>query len=309
MSKIIEYPHPVLINETDDFLNSTFNVELISVNDSGENITIGISNYLESTGIKSLIDNSLANIIVRVECKITSYRYIKNLNLNSYTTIDIPKKEISDEIILIPLIIINNNIENYKLEEFNKEYFSELSFCLRKGDIIAKSTRDIKIKLQTIFTKNTASIILVARDNNSDKIKAFFPTNKNDNPDNSDYIKIILPSKDYDKYQKLCQKRHFKAGIKKYIEASLFLPVIVEAIGKLREIEETEEEDKYSGTVWADSIISKLKSLGINLGNSETLSNYEIANLLLDNIISESFDNLIQKMNEWNTIRPAEGDE
>lgn len=309
MSKQIEYPHPVLINGTDDLINSTFNLEKVSENDIGENIIVELLCSLESAGLESLINCNLANCIARIECKITSWRFVTELKLNDITTISIPKKDISEEVTITAFITINNDAEKYILEEFNKEYFGELSFKLRKGDILAKSSPDIKIKFKTIFTKNTASIINVARDNNCDKIRAFFPTNKEDNPDNSDYIKIILPPNEHDKFQKLCQKKHFKSGVKKYIESSLYLPVIVEAVGKLRELEEYEDiEDEYSGTVWADSIKSKLKSLGIDLGSINKISNYEIANLLLDNIISESFDNLIQKMNDWNTIRPSEED-
>lgn len=50
----------------------------------------------------------------------------------------------------------------------------------------------------------------------------------------------------------------------------------------------------FKGTVWADSIYAALTKYGITDLSANPMSDYEIANLLLGNVTSDSISNLMQ---------------
>ena len=83
------------------------------------------------------------------------------------------------------------------------------------------------------------------------------------NPDLTDYIVITLPDEDYENYGRMMKSKYLKKDIERFIQASVILPVITEAVGKLRAEETTLGEDgesvtHFKGTVWADSIYDAL---------------------------------------------------
>ena len=128
------------------------------------------------------------------------------------------------------------------------------------------------------------------------------------NDDYQNYITIVLPSNEFQIYGDLRKKRRFKASIARFLQASLIMPALVEGISKLRmeDREEADEEDdgRYHGTIWADSICEMLrKNHGIEDLNDCQYSDYELANKLLGNVELESLNNLLKKTQEWSTIR------
>ena len=81
---------------------------------------------------------------------------------------------------------------------------------------------------------------------------------------------------------------------------------MTEAIALLRKeelIEADEDEPHYKGTVWADSIMQALANLGVEELATCNRSDFELANLLLGNVVGDSISNLMQKLTDWSTIR------
>ena len=108
--------------------------------------------------------------------------------------------------------------------------------------------------------------------------------------------------------QILPTKNHLKNGVERFVQASVILPAITEAIANLRAEESVTDDNgdtitHYKGTIWADSIYDALNKLGIIDIDDSQMSNYEIANMLLGNVTSDSISNLMQKLTEWSTIR------
>ncbi len=60
---------------------------------------------------------------------------------------------------------------------------------------------------------------------------------------------------------------------------------------------------QYKGTIWADSMYAALHKLNITELADEPRSDYELANMLLANVTSDSLSNLMQKLTEWSRIR------
>lgn len=134
-----------------------------------------------------------------------------------------------------------------------------------------------------------------------------------ENPELTDYIVITLPDMDYKNYARLMSKKHLKNGVERFVQASVILPAITEAVRLLITEESTVDDNgeaptSYKGTIWADSIYAALPRCGITDLSSEDRSAFEIANLLLGNVTSDSISNLMQKLTEWSTIRSEDPD-
>ena len=204
------------------------------------------------------------------------------------------------------MIVATQEIEAFKLPEFNQKFFGGISFHIRKGDVLANEP-GLNVKLNTTLEKNMAGIVIVRGKNQQNMSVNYAETNEPD-PELSDYIVITLPDMDYKNYARLMSKKHLKNGVERFIQASVILPAITEAIALLRAEETTvDDEDEsltnYKGTVWADSVYSALQRLGISDLSGSNRSDYELANLLLGNVSSDSISNLMQKLTEWSTIR------
>jgi len=304
-NKAIEYPHPVLNEYTNDFIEGGFSIEVVSNNDNGNIIELQFDYSLSCSGVAELLSDGLAKIVLRLTCKETSFRTVYDMELNGITVISIPKKNVANNIYIQAMVVATKNIDRYALKEFNRDYFGDTTFSLRKGDIIANEP-GLKIALDTVLERNMAGIVLINTDSNAKEMKVSYASVEETNPALTNYIFITLPDVEYKNYAKIMTKKHLKNGVERFLQSSIVLPAITEAVSKLR-MEEMLQEDcvdcHYRGTLWADSIHEALINLGIDDLASNTQSDYEIANKLLGNVVFDSISNLMQKMMEWSTIR------
>ena len=304
--RAIEYPHPVLNEYSNDFPGCSFTTEIIDQNDTTQDIVIKLKSSLEGKGLVEMVEKNLLTGIVRVVCKRTSYRSSYPIEINGISEVSIPKRLVSESVDIQAIVLATEGNTKYHLDEFNKEYFESMGFELRKGDIVA-SEPGIRIVLDTVLEKDASGVVLIVRDPSIKELKVRFSSDEDDDPELSGYIAVILPEAESASYSRLTQKKNFKFGIKRYIHASLILPAVVEGISRLRREEEMDPDENnviYAGTIWAESIKAALASkLGITEIASSGKSDYELANAILGNVVSDSINNLIQKMNEWSTIR------
>lgn len=307
-NKAIEYPHPVLNEYAKDFIDSNFSINISSHGDDGINISLEIEYTLNCKGIVQLLGSGKAKIICRVTCFRTSFRRVFDMNIEGKTWLSIPKRDVTDTLDIKAMIVATAAYNDYKLSEFNSDYFGNETFSLRKGDIIANEP-GIKIKLSSVFEKNVAGIVLVETNPKIDKIKINYASAEETDPSLINYIVITLPDNEYRKYAELRTKKYFKNGIDRFLQSSLILPAITEAIAKLREEELYDNDEHYKGTIWADSIFEALRKNGIDDLSECSESNFELANKLLGNVVGDSFINLMTKMKEWLTVRQDQEDE
>lgn len=304
-NKAIEYPHPVLNEYTNDFIESNFSIKVVSHSDNGNTIELEFAYILSCAGVEDLLSRGLAKIIMRLTCSRTSYRTVYDMKQNENTIISIPKKLVTDVIDIQAMIVATKNFDKYALKEFNKNYFGETAFALRKGDIIANEP-GITIKLNKVLEKNMAGIVLINTDPNISEMKVSYAFIEETDPALTNYIFITLPDAEYKNYATLMTKKHLRNSIERFLQSSVVLPAITEAVSKLRmeeSLEDSKDECHYRGTIWADSIYEALSTFGIDDLSSNTQSDYEIANKLLGNVLSDSISNLMQKTNEWSTLR------
>lgn len=306
-NKAIEYPHPVLNEYTQDYLNSRFAIDVLSHTDNGSEIIIELECQIECDGLIQTVAAGDAKAIIRLTCYRTSLREMYDLNPSGSTVIHIAKKNVTDSIDLQAMVVATRELNKFRLREFNSDYFGSFEFKIRKGDVLANEP-GIKIKLNTMLEKNMAGIVQVRGDLNSTDMSVHFAEITEERPDLTDYIVITLPDMDYKNYARMMTKKYLKNGVERFVQASVILPAITEAVGKLRTEETTVGDDgdtvtHYKGTVWADSIYAALVRYGISDLSQNQMSDYEIANILLGNVASDSISNLMQKLTEWSTIR------
>lgn len=301
-----DFPRPVLSDFSKDFVDCSFSLKLNDHNDNGDTIQLFLECDLKSEGLKSLIDSGNANAIVRVTCFRTSFRSVYKLEPDYTLTIQLKKRDVVDLIDVQGLIVANKEIPSYALKEFNREYFGETVFSLRKGDILATEP-GFKIQLNSVLEKDAAGIVQIRVANNINTMRAHYASLEEDDPSLTNYIYIDLPDKEYVAYAKLRTKKHMKNGIERFLQASIVLPAITEGISKIRLEEMINEEDldeHYKGTTWADSIIAAVqREFSVDSITETGKTDFEIANCILGGIVGDSINNLCQKMEEWSTIR------
>lgn len=304
-NKAIEYPHPVLNEYTNDFTDCDFSIRIVSHGDSSKNLEFEIQYSLNCPGMMQLIRNGYAKIYLRIMCHRTSYRKVEELEVDRNTIITLPKILVSDVVDFQGMIVTTKDCENYVLTEFNNDYFKGTSFRIRKGAILANEP-GLKIKLNTILEKSVSGIVQITGSPSISEMSVNYASVEEEDPAISNYIVITLPDIEYKNYAKLRTKKHLKNGVERFLQSSIILPAVTEAIALLRKEEELEpvaDDLHYRGTVWADSIIQALANLGVEELATCNRSDFELANLVLGNVVGDSISNLMQKLTEWSTIK------
>ncbi len=304
-NKAIEYPHPVLNEYTNDFGECSFTIEIKSHGDNGKVLEFELEHTLNCPGMLQMINDGIAKMYVRIICYRTSFRTVEELNPKGSTIISIPKKLVADVIDLQAMIVAVKDYDNYNLGEFNADYFEGKAFKISKGSLIANEP-GLKIKLNTVLEKNVSGIVQVTGSPSISEMIVKYASVEETDPALSNYIVITLPDNEYKNYAKLRTKKHLKNGVERFLQCSIILPAITEAISILRReelIEVDEDEPHYKGTVWADSIMQALLNLGVEELSTCNRSDYELANMILGNVVGDSVSNLMQKLTDWSTIR------
>lgn len=301
-NNLLDFPHPVLNEFSRDYIASNFTMTVVSTNDSGNDLTIKLKYSLSCAGLQTVISEGKADVIVRITCYRTSFR--KSVSLNAdITELVISKSDISDVVEIEPWIVIKQDVREFKLEEFNSDYFGTHSFNLNKGMVLAVA-QGIRIKLNTIVEKNLRGIINITTNKEKDYYHVSYPKNTVEEGSlESDYITVYLSCDDYARWHRLKNSQYQKNGIDRFLQCSLLLPVVVDALNLLKNDEaNVVEEQEYQGTIWADSIYNKLRQHGIESLEDCDKSCAELANLLLNNISAVSMMELEEKMISWSQI-------
>lgn len=304
-NKAVEYPHPVLNEYTHDFAEYNFSIDIVSHGDNGKNLEFEIQYALDCPGILQLIRDNIAKMYLRITCYRTSYRTVEELKIDGRTIITLPKKLVTDVVDFQAMIVAAQDFDNYELDEFNKDYFEGVSFRIKKGAVIANEP-GIKITLNTVLEKSVSGIVQITGSPSVSEMKVSYASVEEEDPALSNYIVITLPDAEYREYAKLRTKKHLKNGVERFLQASVILPAVTEAIALLRKeelIEVEEGEPHYKGTIWADSIMQALANLGVEELATCTRTDFELANLVLGNVVRDAISNLMQKLTEWSTIR------
>ena len=295
MSAVIDYPNPVLSPERDDYIEGcTFDISFeesnIVVND--EFIQIPATCELVSVNLSELIKQEKASIVVLIN---SSSFYRKSFvfdNGEKEKLIEIPKFHVKNRIEFCGFIVANESIDNFNGQgEFNDLYFKNISFAVKKADVLAKGrTRVIPID-DSELEKPISSIFTIIRNPEATTdVETDFDTSENE--------KIII--KLSDKLNQLYYKmKDFNNGsLRRYLNGIIVYPVLVEAIAKICDYYREQGTD-YSDKRWFRVIERKLSNLNINLEVDYDAHSYvELADKLLGSIAFDGLTSVDSTIND-----------
>ena len=275
-----EYPHPVLNKYNSDYVDCSFDLNEINIEDIKINedyIFIPVSYYLSSPGLCQLIEEKKATVTVSIYSPKTAFRTTEHL-ASGNNTLKIQKNSVADEIEITGYIVANNKIENFYCEEHNKDFFGNTEFEIRQGDKLGE-TDTVSIPLDSSeLQAPIVSVINISEDPNLEcSIQPDF---------NDDKINIRL---NHELNVAYCDIKN-NLELRRFLAAIIVYPVLVDAISIMKSRDKYEFEDKR----WYKSIERRLDKENINL--DESISIAVIANKILGDIVKDALISFKEKM-------------
>lgn len=244
------YTYPVLSYFNDDYVNSSFTVEKLTVDESTTELTFTLEFVLKDKKIESLINDGTFEYVIHAECSKTCFREIYRTR-NSKYTFNIRKSMLKAKLEICFFIISTKNLENYSNENFNPDYL-DAKFDIQKGNEVAIAEQKIfEINTQDDLSKISSIFLIDSCEN------AHFRVNLDENK-----IVISLDKDSFSIYKKI-KDRQDKIPI-------LISMIIVPSMIYVFECIKKEEQGSYSDHNWFKSIKKILEINKIDLDDVET---------------------------------------
>lgn len=272
------YPYPVLSDMTNDYVNSSFCMQL-EVSQGIKEICLLISLQLENKEIEQLIVDGKAEYVIHIECSYTSYRTVIKTD-ESEIRKRIPEHKLNGKVAVCAFIVAKKEILQYYNSSFNEDY-GGMHFSLNRGNIIGiggqiniEVTKEVEelSKIPSIFT-----ICRCAAD--IDESMKFDITGEK--------IAITLCNRSFENYKLL-------SGVPTMIHvlhSMLIVPALIYTFEMLRKEGISEFEDLR----WFKSIKRTLNKNNMTLNEAllDTIPSFELAQKSLDLPINRAFDALV----------------
>lgn len=291
----INYPYPVLSASNEDYINSSFDIELpVNPYVEGDLAKIGICYSLKSQGIQELIENDKARVTVYLESVEAEYRKIFYFPKSSNSlALDINKNNLSKKLQIKGYIIANTKISPFKLQEHNSDLFGSVPFSLNKGDIIAIAD-GYTIPLENfdpLVDRPSIFSIRKQTENKNEEISVDMLTR--------DKITILLNEDTFTKYQVLYQASDVRSLL-----ASMFaVPVLVDALSYIKNAD-PEEIEALQELKWYQVVDTKIKELHLDLSKEDSMT--KIANTILPHVFRTNIESFTDV---FKNLLPSGGDE
>lgn len=272
------YPYPVLSEQNDDYIDSSFQA-IVNVDKTFGELTIDVSFALQNATIDSLLEQNVCVYAIHVECSQTSFRKSYETTEESIK-ISIPTKDLRGKIDVSTFIIANQQIPDYTNQSLN-DWFRSIPITFEKGNLIAIGD----VIEATLFEDNTEllnlpSIINIVRSNTSEYMGV---------ETNQDLITISLPTYEYNQYA-----AHAKSLFKHTILSMIITPALVSVFSDMSE--GVEDYEEYTWYQVMDKILAENK-LEIEDVGTDALPALKAAQMILHKPLLESFKE-IEQFNE-----------
>lgn len=263
------FPYPVLSNELDDYINSSFEVEINQEKISVNRIKLSFKFKLDNVELNSLIEEEKASFAIHIEGESSSYRKLAYLTKDEYKySVELESKTTPKKLFVNFMVIAKEKIYNYSNKNFNKDYYGDdlVIEQIDKGSILAYDTMaELNIDFSNDDNGSLKSMIRVAE----------FDENYTEVDFDSDIIQINLPKKSYIAYVNLSNSSQER---QKLLLVTIILPALTMAIEKIKygEIDETVE--------WVVSLGYLLKKINLDIESirDSDYNSMKIAQQLLD---------------------------
>ena len=111
------YPYPVLSDATDDYVNSSYSMEL-DVKKGIRELCFKISLKLENRQIQQMINEGLAEYVIHIECSYTAYRTVIKTD-DTIIERSIPEHKLNGTVSVCAFIVAKTSLPAYYNDCFN----------------------------------------------------------------------------------------------------------------------------------------------------------------------------------------------
>ena len=269
------YPHPVLRENNDDYINSSFEMDLSYERDI-KRLKLNISFKLNNKTLEKMILDEKAQYVIHIECPKTSYRRIITTIEKSLSE-NLKDENILGKIQVTSFIVAKESILNYENESFNSDYFG-MKFNLEKGTILAiGDSYKIDVDKEKESLGNVPSIFTICKKMTTDETGINIEYNMNK-------IRIDLNISDYERYTQLVSSSNQFIDI---INCSLIFSTLIYVFEKLKnEFDEIEESDYR----WFKALKNIFEKYGYRFNQElfENETSLQLAQKILDFPFSKS---------------------
>lgn len=268
------YPHPVLWDITDDYIESSFDCIMEQKRDV-KKFVISFKFELVNEELKMLVENGMAEYLVHVEAPLSSHRIVKTSSSSEFGVI-LKDEHIIGRVNLCPFLIAKKDIKEYTNKNFNSDY-EGVKFNICKGSILAIGTQQyFKVEKDEEELANLPSIFTIYKKEVAEDMPMEIEVNENK-------IRIGLNIEDYSNYYLNVQN---KTSV---VNSFIIFPALIYAFERLKE-----SFEEYGDYRWVQALIKMFGKDGIKL-NQDLVSNtpsIELAQKVMNMPVSKSLEEL-----------------
>lgn len=240
------FPYPVLCDETDDYVQGDFWVDM-TLSETINDLTLAFDFNLQNNELLELIRLGKAKYVIHLECSVTAYRKVYKLDV-THLDCKISKSRVNKEMTVLAMVVADRDIKDFKSDSLNNDYIGE-TINYDRGSILAY--------------RNIPKIVITKDYEELSGNEALFSILRIEYPDqdedhmidfdlNDDRIKIKVDSKTYDAYIKFQQSSSFAMSL-------FVMPAVLYMIDTVRDAESC---SMYEDKVWFIKMKRFYKSQG-----------------------------------------------
>lgn len=275
------FPYPVLDPAGRDIANSAFQVtRTVKVDKTA--LYLHVEFDLSNETLVQLIKDGKAAFVVHADCANSFYR--KAFLFNEFEgDISIPMTDVKREVGLAFFVCATEPIDDYSVKGMD-ELYGDTTFRVIKGDVLAYA----ETVTENIFDKDSlsklASILLVLAGNEGQTVSYI--------DFNHEKIHAVMPPAQFE----LFGLNKSRPQVKATLLAAVVLPVLIEAVQKVLEGDEDEQDESdYASYLWFQVLKHKIGDLRKKAGDNSQ-SPYSLAQLILEGVSDKALrevDNLL----------------
>jgi len=139
ITDLTRFPHPVLSEDTGDYIDGKFLVNKFAVRESGDSSEVTFEYEFEITeeSIEELLKNGQARLGLFVVCLRTYYNHFHSIDADKKNgTVQFKKGELFGQVIFRPVVCAVKSIDNFSAPDLHTE-FGNISWNFKPSDVLA----------------------------------------------------------------------------------------------------------------------------------------------------------------------------
>lgn len=273
--KQVSYPHPVLAEFNDDYVESRLEIEL-NYDIKEHSTEFKVNFHLDNDGIKKLTEEGKAIYVTHVECESSMYRQAFHSNWEQYT-FEVANRKLAKQVDVTFMVVATTKIENY-INPLLHEDYEGMPLTFNKGTYLAvHAGYSLILEKDPIVPTKSIFNIVVSNDNEADSYKVRLEDHT---------IGIILPQKSYNLVDELSRRDEVNA----LLISMYYLPALMEALIILASDEET--DDYYEEFEWYKTLLIHLQKLNLDVKNINDIGISTVANKIFEEVSEKALKTL-----------------